>query len=110
MLRALADDTRLRCLLLLHAEGELCVCELTEALNVAQPKVSRHLATLREAGIVRDRRQGQWVHYRISEELPAWGRQTLVALASGAADREPYASDRRRLLDMANRPRGRICA
>jgi ArsR family transcriptional regulator len=110
LLRALADETRLRCLLLLHAEGELCVCELTAALDVIQPKVSRHLATLRETGVVQDRRQGHWVHYRIRDDLPAWGQQMLGALASGAAQREPYAGDRRRLAEMAGRPGGRVCA
>jgi biotin operon repressor len=67
---ALADPTRLRCLLLLATEGELCVCELTHALNESQPKISRHLAMLREAGIVSDRREGLWVHYRLSPDLP----------------------------------------
>jgi len=51
--RALADPTRLRALVLLQQEGELCVCELTYVLGVVQPKVSRHPAPLREAGIVR---------------------------------------------------------
>jgi ArsR family transcriptional regulator len=46
--KMLADSTRLRCLLLMQAEGELCVCELTHALNLSQPKISRHLAHLRE--------------------------------------------------------------
>lgn len=110
LLRALADETRLRCLILLLAEGELCVCELTEALGVVQPKVSRHLATLREAGMVQDRRQGHWVHYRIRDDLPAWGRQTLMALADGAQRREPYIGDRRRLSQMAAGPDRPVCA
>lgn len=110
LLRALADETRLRCLLLLHEQGELCVCELTVALDVVQPKVSRHLATLREAGVVQDRRQGHWVHYRIRDDLPPWARQMLDALASGAVNSEPYAGDRSRLSDMAGRPSGRVCA
>ena len=61
----LADPTRLRCVVLLQREGELCVCELVHALDLPQPKVSRHLALLREAGVVEDRRAGQWVHYRL---------------------------------------------
>jgi ArsR family transcriptional regulator len=110
LLRALADETRLRCLLLLHAEGELCVCELTDALDVVQPKVSRHLATLRECEVVQDRRQGHWVHYRIRDDLPAWARQMLAALATGADRQEPFAGDRRRLSQMAGRQGGRVCA
>ncbi|BCU06976.1 hypothetical protein Atep_16530 [Allochromatium tepidum] len=62
---ALAQDTRLRCLLLLATQGELCVCELTQATGVVQPHVSRHLAQLRELGLVQDRRDGLWVHYRL---------------------------------------------
>jgi len=71
LFKALADPTRLRCLMLLSMERELCVCELTHALDEIQPKVSRHLASLRDQGIVRDRRQGQWVYYRLNPELPA---------------------------------------
>ena len=56
LFRALGDTTRLRCLMLLELEGELCVCELTYALHIAQPKVSRHLSVLRETGLVQDRR------------------------------------------------------
>ena len=63
--RALAEPTRLRMLMLLHDQPERCVCELTQALAMAQPKISRHLAVLRETGILVDRRQGLWIHYRI---------------------------------------------
>ena len=57
--KCLADDTRARMTLLIAREGELCVCELTHALELSQPKISRHLAQLREAGILMDRRKGQ---------------------------------------------------
>ena len=56
--KCLSDETRLRCLLLIEQEGELCVCELTEALDEIQPKVSRHLAQLRKCELLIDRRQG----------------------------------------------------
>ncbi|OIQ88879.1 HTH-type transcriptional repressor AseR [mine drainage metagenome] len=94
---ALSDPTRLRALVLLLREGELCVCRLVGALEVSQPKMSRHLATLREAGLLRDRRQGQWVHYRVAEDLPAWAAQTLAALAADLPDLPPYRSDLLRL-------------
>lgn len=55
-MRLLADETRLRSLILMRREGELCVCELTHTLDFSQPKISRHLATMREAGIVQNRR------------------------------------------------------
>jgi ArsR family transcriptional regulator len=110
LFRALADPTRLRCLLLLHREGELCVCELTHALGESQPKISRHLAQLREAGIVADRRQGLWVHYRLHAELPAWAQEVLRTTADGVADQAPYATDRQALADMPNRPGAVCCA
>ena len=76
----LSDDTRLRCLLLMQQEGELCVCELVHALGLIQPKVSRHLAALRDAGVVTDRRSGQWIYYQINPDLPAWAHQVIEAI------------------------------
>jgi len=64
LFRALADETRLRIVALL-SHGELCVCHLEAALRLSQPKVSRHLATLRAAQVVEDRRDGSWVYYRL---------------------------------------------
>ncbi|PYX87732.1 MAG: ArsR family transcriptional regulator, partial [Acidobacteria bacterium] len=63
--RALADPTRLR-LLNLMGDQELCVCFFVEVLNAPQPKISRHLAYLRRAGIVSARRDGKWMHYRVT--------------------------------------------
>ena len=63
--RALADTTRLR-LLNLIADKEICVCYFVEILAMSQPKISRHLAYLRRAGIVAARRQGRWMHYRLA--------------------------------------------
>lgn len=64
LFRALADRTRLR-LLNLIADKEICVCYFVEILGMSQPKISRHLAYLRRAGIVANRRQGRWMHYRL---------------------------------------------
>ncbi len=58
--------------MLLHLCGELCVCELMEACQEVQPKISRHLANLRKMQLLTDRRSGQWVFYRINDRLPAW--------------------------------------
>ncbi len=66
MFKALSDETRLRIMKLLE-HGELCVCDITAALDMAQPKISFHLRTLREAGILKDRREGKWMHYRIDD-------------------------------------------
>ena len=76
--KSFADDTRLRCILLIFRESELCVCELTQALQEIQPKVSRHLAQLRKAGLLNDRRQGQWVFYEINPALPAWALNVIA--------------------------------
>jgi len=65
LLQALGDRTRLR-LLNLMAAGEVCVCFFVEVLGEPQPKISRHLATLRHAGLVAARRQGKWMHYALT--------------------------------------------
>lgn len=101
---ALGHETRLRCLVLLHDEGQLCVCELTHALGMAQPTISRHLALLREAGWVEDERKGLWVHYSLSSKLPAWAQEVLAVTAGGVSGQSPYAGDKSRLGRMANRP------
>ncbi len=64
LFRALADPTRLR-LLNLMGDREICVCYFVEILGISQPKVSRHLAYLRRAGVVAARREGKWMHYRL---------------------------------------------
>ena len=60
--KCLSEELRLNSVLLIFNEGELCVCELMEALDVSQPKISRHLALLRSSGILNDTRRGQWVY------------------------------------------------
>ena len=109
LFRALADETRLRALVLLRSEGELCVCELTEALQVSQPKMSRHLASLRELGVVAGRREGLWIHYHFASDLPQWANRTLQACCAGLVDQAPFREDSRRLSAMVERP-GDRCA
>ncbi|SFW14889.1 MULTISPECIES: metalloregulator ArsR/SmtB family transcription factor [Pseudomonas] len=105
--KALADDTRTRIALLVAREGELCVCELTAALGLSQPKISRHLAQLRNAGLLSDRRQGQWVYYRQHPQLPAWVSTMLEqALAASTAW---LTADVQRLNAMPDRPVARCC-
>ncbi len=108
--KTLSDPTRLRVLVLLSREGELCVCELTHALGEIQPKISRHLALLREAGMVRDRRQGQWVYYRLNPDLPAWVQSVIAATTEGVTPRAPFKADRRALSSMPDRPGSACCA
>lgn len=107
---ALSHDTRLRCVALLARHGELCVCELTHALGAAQPHVSHHLAQLRESGLIVDRRQGLWVHYRINPELPGWAGAVLGETLHGIQDESPFADDDAALADMPNRPGAPLCA
>jgi ArsR family transcriptional regulator len=109
LFQALGDTTRLRMLMLLVIEGELCVCELTHALGEIQPKISRHLALLRESGVVLDRRQGQWIYYRINPDLPAWVREVLAATAEGTTVRTPFDQDLRALAEMPDRPEKTCC-
>ena len=104
--KALADPTRARIALLVTRERELCVCELTCALDEIQPKISRHLALLREAGLLADRRQGQWIYYRLHPDLPDWATQMLNNLA--AAHNDWLAENHQRLCDMQDRP-NRCC-
>jgi len=75
--KALGDSTRLKSILLLVSQQQLCVCELMQALNLSQPKISRHLAILKQQKILESYRQGQWVYYHIHPELPAWQQQHL---------------------------------
>jgi len=104
-----AHPLRLRALMLLVQEGELCVCELTHALDVSQPMISRHLAQLRQAGVVRDRREGLWVHYSVSPELPDWARRVLEETHRGLADDAQFPDDRAALAGMPGRPPARCC-
>lgn len=107
---ALANPTRLRCLVLLVTHDELCVCELTHAIGAAQPTISRHLAQLRESGLVRDRREGLWIYYRIHPDLPDWVLRVLNQTAEGIAETEPFTQDRAALERMPNRPGAACCA
>lgn len=104
ILRAMADGTRLRCLLLIANHGELCVCELVHALALSQPMVSRHLKRLRDDELVCDRRDGTWMHYRLGEAIPPWARNTLQTMALAHRDQPPFAEDAQRLAQMPDRP------
>ena len=104
--KSLADETRARIALLITREKELCVCELTCALDEIQPKISRHLALLRENGLLTDRRQGQWVYYRLHPELPSWVTKILKTMLD--ANQEWLAEHHLRLCAMEDRP-NRCC-
>jgi ArsR family transcriptional regulator len=81
MFHALSDDTRLRILQRLRG-GERCVCELTDALDAAQSRLSFHLKVLKEAGLVTDRREGRWIYYTLDHETLAQIAELLEFLVS----------------------------
>jgi len=97
LFKVLGDETRLRVVALL-SHGELCVCHLEEALQLSQPKVSRHLATLRSAAVVEHRREGTWVYYRLIRQLDADCERQLRGLATTFARRSVLRKDLERLV------------
>ncbi len=107
--KCLSDETRLRCMMLVYKQSELCVCELTHALNLSQPKISRHLAQLRQCGLLLDKRRGQWVYYQVNPDLPKWALDILVISASALEEHELYQIDHHRLNTMSDRPAESAC-
>ena len=101
---ALSDPARLRSLALLAKKGELCVCELTHALQANQPKISKHMATLRDAGLVKDRRDAQWVLYSLATDVPQWVGEALSAAIKGVSEDRLHDDDMERLKTMTSRP------
>lgn len=104
LFRALADRTRLR-LLNLMGDDEVCVCFLVEALGMSQPKISRHLAYLRRAGTVTARRDGKWMHYRLSSQADSYATAVLSAVRAWLANDSAMQMDRSRLVKLCCSPR-----
>ncbi|EPA9110728.1 MAG: metalloregulator ArsR/SmtB family transcription factor [Serratia liquefaciens] len=100
LFKNLSEETRLTLVLLLRQAGELCVCELVSALEESQPKVSRHLAMLRESGLLIDRREGKWIYYRLSPHIPAW---------AAAIIEQAYLSRQQQVTELAQRALGAVC-
>jgi ArsR family transcriptional regulator len=92
LFRALADETRLR-ILNLVAHREVCVCHLVQALGLGQSKVSRHLAHLRNAGLVNDRREGLWMYYSLAAPKGCLQQQMLGVLKRSAWELPMAAED-----------------
>jgi ArsR family transcriptional regulator len=97
LFQAFADATRLRILNLLQQRREVCVCDLCDALGESQPKVSRHLATLRRAGLVQVRRDGKWKHYALAPARSPLQRTLLRCIGSCLTGIDVLARDRARL-------------
>ena len=95
--RAFSDRTRLRILSMLSGRGEVCVCDIVKTLGLPQPKVSRHLAYLRRAGLVLARKEGLWMHYSIAPARTEFHRKILGCLACCFQDVPELARDAARL-------------
>jgi ArsR family transcriptional regulator, arsenate/arsenite/antimonite-responsive transcriptional repressor len=104
LFRALADRTRLR-LLNLIADKEICVCYFVEILGISQPKISRHLAYLRRAGIAAARRQGRWMHYRLVIPQDAISSSILKETLKHLRERPDMRRDYARLDSACCKPR-----
>lgn len=96
LFKALADRTRLRLLNLMGAD-EVCVCFFVEVLGTNQPKISRHLAYLRRAGVVASRREGKWMHYRIVSPSDEHAARVFGEVMGWLAEEREMRRDRTRL-------------
>ena len=96
----LSDETRLRCFVLLQKEQELCVCEIVQIIESTQPKISRHLALMRNSGLVLDERRGQWVYYSLNPSLPDWAKKIIEAVSANLIKEEPYSSDIKKICSL----------
>ena len=103
LFKALADRTRLR-LLNLIGEDEICVCFFVEVLGTNQPKISRHLAYLRKAGVVAGRREGKWIHYRVVEPPDRHAASVFREVRNWLREDETMQVDRNRLTQLCCSP------
>ncbi|WP_409439764.1 metalloregulator ArsR/SmtB family transcription factor [Psychromonas sp. GE-S-Ul-11] len=91
--KMLSDETRLRCLILIAREERISVGELCLALDQCQPKISRHLAILRQSGVLLDQREGQWIYYQVNPALPGWMRKVIAGLTTSKCLKAEYLDD-----------------
>ena len=104
LFKALADHTRLR-LINLIGDDEVCVCFFVEVLHINQPKISRHLAYLRRAGVVSARREGKWIHYRLVEPPDPHAANIFREVRAALPNDPMMKSDRARLEKICCAPR-----
>jgi arsenate reductase/ArsR family transcriptional regulator len=109
-MKAVGDPTRTRILKLLEGGG-LCVCQVQAVLGLAPSTVSKHLTTLRLAGLVEDRRDGKWIEYRLTDESRNPHAKPVLGLLRGPLDRDPAVlSDRKRLRKVKAIPMTELCS
>jgi len=107
--KALSDDTRLRVVKLLQ-ERELCVCELMQVLDMSQPRISRHMSVLKNAGLLEDRREGKWVHYSLRNGVENKEINVILQTLSRLAADHPLVQVDRRKLKRAIRLGEAVCS
>jgi ArsR family transcriptional regulator, arsenate/arsenite/antimonite-responsive transcriptional repressor len=108
-LKAAGDPTRTRILKLLE-DRELCVCQIQAVLKLAPSTVSKHLALLKSAGLVEDRREGRWIHYRLESSSANLSAKGVLFLLRDVLDRDPkILEDRRRLKQVLRMPLAEVC-
>jgi len=101
---ALSNPVRLRCLFLIATVEDVCVCEIEESLQVAQPAASKALNALKAAGIVSARRQANWSYYSVAADLPDWVREIVSRTVEELSSQKPFETDRKRLASLNLRP------
>src|SRR6185436_10523299 len=103
LFKALADHTRLR-LISLIGDSEVCVCFLVAILKTSQPKISRHLAYLRRAELVASRREGKWMHYRLSDPPDQHAARIFREVRASLAEYPDLQRDREKLMQVCCAP------
>lgn len=103
LFKALADRTRLR-LISLIGDSEVCVCFFVAILKTSQPKISRHLAYLRRAGVVAARREGKWMHYRLAEPPDEHAARIFREVRASLAEHPEFQRDREKLMQVCCAP------
>lgn len=104
--KALADGNRLRVIMALTDHDELCVCQITEILGHTTATVSRHMSVLQNAGLVRSRKDGRWVYYRLSETFP---RRLLTWLHEAAGNANEILQDKENLRTIISKGLDALC-
>lgn len=107
LFKALSDETRLRILKLLE-DGELCVCDIAAALGIVQPQVSFHLKILKDTRLLKDRRQGKWIHYKINDS--DMFKRFLVLSVFEKIPADAVKGDQTRLAEFRKCKNGKCCA
>jgi ArsR family transcriptional regulator, arsenate/arsenite/antimonite-responsive transcriptional repressor len=106
ILKALSDESRVRIVNLLKAKGGVCVCEITEIINLSQPTISSHLKKLEEAGIISFKKDGLWVNYYLNKEMDSESKE-LIELIAKIIEKDPDIKND--LMKIINTDRALIC-